>query len=144
MRLAPGRAATVVLVLLAVVFGGASWKLGYWVHEGPGPGLLPLVAAVALLISASVLLSGRPLPEEDRAFSPAALAGLALLAAYGAALPWAGLVLPSFLFATLWMKLLNQRRLWVSLLASAAIVAGGTLLFKALLGVPVPLWPEMP
>ena len=136
-----GRLAAGVLGALALVFGAASWKLGYWVYGAPGPGLLPLGVSALLAVCAALLVRAPPAPDEDAGLGGVPLAAFALLCAYGAALPWGGIVLPSVVFGALWMRFLHQRPLFTSLLASALVSGAGAVLFKVLLRIPLPLWP---
>lgn len=139
----PGRLAASVLGTLALVFGAASWKLGYWVNGAPGPGLLPLGTSVLLAACAALLVGAPPAPEEEAGLGRLPLVAFALLCAYGIALPWGGMVVPSVIFGVLWMRLLHQRPVLISLIVSALVTGAGALLFKALLKVPMPLWPGM-
>ncbi len=138
-----GRLAACVLGALALVFCMASWKLGYWIKGAPGPGLLPLGTSLLLALCAVFLVRAPGLPEEDAGFGKAPLVAFALLCAYGLVLPWGGVVLPSLVFGTLWMRLLHRRPVLASLAASALVSGGGALLFKGMLKIPLPLWPAI-
>lgn len=131
-----------MLGVLGLLFAGASWKLGYFAGGQPGPGLLP-AAAGAMLLPLALLLARAPLePEDERTLGGRPLAGLGLLAAYCLAMPWAGMVLPTFVAGALWMRLLHGRPTVSSVFWSALLCAtfiGG---FIFLLKVPMPLWPE--
>ncbi|MBE0616192.1 MAG: tripartite tricarboxylate transporter TctB family protein [Burkholderiales bacterium] len=141
--LAPGRLVAGMFMTLALVFGAASWKLGYWVHGEPGPGLLPLGTSLLLAVCAAFLYGPPREPEEAVVLERLPLVAFALLCAYGLALPWGGMVLPSVIFGVLWMRLLHQRPFLVSLIVSALVTGAGTLMFKVLLKVPMSLWPGM-
>lgn len=138
-----GGLAAGMLGMLALVFCAASWKLGYWVKAAPGPGLLPLGTSLLLMLCATFLLRAPPAPDEDPGFGKAPLTAFALLCAYGLALPWGGIVIPSVIFGALWMRLLHRRPLAVSLVVSALVCGAGAILFKVLLKMPLPLWPVL-
>ena len=132
-----------MLGLLALVFCAASWKLGYWVKGAPGPGLLPLGAALLLLLCVTFLVRAPPATDEDPAFGKTPLGAFALLCAYGLAVPWGGIVIPSVIFGALWMRLLHQRPLIASFVISALVCGAGATLFKVMLKIPLPLWPAL-
>lgn len=140
----PGRLAAGILGLLALAFAGASWKLGYWAQGMPGPGLLPLATSVLLLPAAVLLLRAPPTEDEVPTLSVRSLAGLALCTACALAMPALGMVIPSVVLATLWMRLWGGRSWIGAALYAAAIVGALVLLFVVALSVPVPLWPSIP
>lgn len=140
---APGRLVAGMFLTLALVFGAASWKLGYWLSGEPGPGLLPLGTGLLLAVCAALLFGSSREPEEAVVLGRLPLVAFALLCAYGLALPWGGMVLPSVIFGVLWMRLLHQRPVLVSLIVSALVTGAGTLIFKGLLKMPMSLWPTM-
>lgn len=137
----PGLLVAGMFMALALVFGAASWKLGYWVSGEPGPGLLPVGTSLLLLACAVLLFRSPREPEEDAALGRLPLLAFALLCAYGIALPWGGMLVPSVIFGVLWMRLLHQRPVLASLIVSVLVTSAGVLLFKVLLKVPMALWP---
>ena len=142
-QVAPGRISAAFLAVLALAFAGASWRLGYFSAGQPGPGLLPAAAGV-LLFPIAVLLVRAPLePGDEHSLAARSLGGLALLGACCVTMPWAGVVLPSFATAALWMRLLHGRPAVISMLSSALLCAAFIWGFVALLKVPLPLWPEL-
>ena len=138
-----GRVAAGALGALAVVFCVASWKLGYWIKGAPGPGLLPLGTSLLLAACAAFLVRAPAVDDEDPGFGGAPLAAFALLCAYGVSLPWGGVVLPSVVFGTLWMRLLHKRPVLASIAISAVMSGAGAVLFKVALKIPLPLWPAI-
>ncbi len=143
LTLRTGRLAAWVLGALALVFCAASWKLGYWIKGAPGPGLLPLGTSLLLAVCAAFLVRAPGLPDEDPGFGKAPLMAFALLCAYGLSLPWGGVVLPSVVFGTLWMRLLHKRPVLASIAVSALVSGVGAMLFKGMLRIPLPLWPAI-
>ena len=137
------RVAACALGALAVVFCVASWKLGYWVKGAPGPGLLPLGTSLLLGACAAFLVRAPAVADEDPGFAGAPLVAFALLCAYGVALPWGGVVLPSVMFGTLWMRFLHQRPVLASIAVSVLLSGAGAALFKVALKIPLPLWPSI-
>ena len=135
------RVAACALGALAVVFCVASWKLGYWVKGAPGPGLLPLGTSLLLGACAVFLVRAPAVADEDSGFGSAPLVAFALLCAYGVALPWGGVVLPSVAFGTFWMRFLHQRPVLASMAVSVLLSGAGAALFKVALKIPLPLWP---
>jgi hypothetical protein len=141
--LVPARLAAAILGALAVAFGAASWKLGYWVQGVPGPGLLPLGTSVLLLPAVFFLLRTPLAPDDETTLSKTALLGLALCGGCALVMPWLGAVLPAIALATLWMRLFGRRPWPSSLFMASVMVAALALLFIAALKVPVPLWPML-
>lgn len=140
----PVRLSAAGFVLLALVFGLGSFKLGFRAEGVPGPGLLPLLTSV-LLLPLGVRLFLRP-SAVGRVEAPgrAPLLALVLLAAYAVVLPRAGFVLPTLVFLQIWAMAFHGRSFAPALAMSAGLVAGSALLFRALLGVLMPLWPWSP
>lgn len=143
LTLRTGRVAACSLGALALVFCVASWKLGYWVKGAPGPGLLPLGTSVLLGLCAAFLVRAPAVADEDAGFAGAPLAAFALLCAYGVALPWGGVVLPSIVFGVLWMRLLHRRPVLASIVVSVLMSGAGAAMFKVALKIPLPLWPSL-
>ena len=128
-------------VLLALTFGFGSFQLGFR-HEGvPGPGLLPLLTSVILLpVGVRLLLRPSLLPGAGPVRA-APLLALALLAVYGAALPYGGFVAPTFVVLVVWVVAFHRRPLMHAIVLALLLSAGAAALFRPLLGVPMPLWP---
>ena len=67
-RLAPTHVGALMLGALVLVFGVGAFKLGFWMDEMPGPGLLPMAAAVLLVPTIAVMLR-EPAPAEETPFT---------------------------------------------------------------------------
>src|SRR6187431_1804056 len=65
-RIVPSYVAGLTLGVLGLVFCIGAFRLGFWTDDGPGPGLLPLVAG-ALLIPLIVVALREPEPQGDTA-----------------------------------------------------------------------------
>jgi uncharacterized protein (DUF983 family) len=66
---------------------------------------------------------------------------LAVLAVYGAVLPYGGFVGPTVVFLIVWVVAFHQRPLWQAVVLAVLLTATAVVLFQALLGVPMPLRP---
>ena len=66
---------------------------------------------------------------------------LAVLAVYGAVLPYGGFVVPTIVFLVLWVVAFHRRPLPQAVVLAVLLSAGGVTLFHLFLGVPIPLWP---
>ena len=130
-----------MLAGLALVFGSASFKLGFFVDGVPGPGLLPLGAAVLLLPLVVVAVASKPISEEDFGLSWAPLLGIGALLVYAALLPKIGFAPGTGVLMILWARFLHGRSWFESIVFSAVIVAVASVGFRVLLGVPLPLLP---
>jgi hypothetical protein len=130
-----------MLAALALAFGAGAFRLGFVAEGVPGPGLLPL-ATSALLLPLALRLLHRPHTLGGSApLARTPLLALALLALYALALPRAGFVLPTLVLLAVWVRAFHGRSLAASAALSAAVTAGAVALFRAALGVLVPLWP---
>jgi hypothetical protein len=137
----PARLAAVILGLLALGFGVASWSLGYWIDGLPGPGLLPLGTSLLLLPAVVVLFRAPPEPDDEASLSPRSLAGIGMCGACALAMPWLGIALPGWALGLLWMRWFGARS-WLAAGAAAALIIGALAgLFVVALKVPMPLWP---
>jgi hypothetical protein len=135
------RVAAAGLVLLALIFGVGSFQLGFR-HEGvPGPGLLPLLTSVLLLPIAGRLLLRPSLLPSAAPLRAAPLLALAVLGVYGAALPYGGFAVPTFVLLVFWVVAFHRRPLRHAVVLAVLLSAGAVALFHLLLGVPMPLWP---
>jgi uncharacterized membrane protein len=128
------------LVALAGAFGAGAFELGLWSRGFPGSGL-PLIASVCLLPLAAVLLwqSRREKADPLRA-TP--LFGLALLAAYAAALPYGGFAVSTAVLLFCWVRLMHGRSVRDSALVALVVTACAVALFSALLDAPIKVWPH--
>jgi putative tricarboxylic transport membrane protein len=133
--------AAVFCALLALVFGLGAFRLGFWQEGVPGPGLLPFITSLALLpIALRLLLRPRSVPEAGPLRAMPLLA-LAVLAVYGAVVARLGFVGPSLVLLAVWRRAFHGGSWRVAAVTSLALVIGAVLLFRTLLGVPLPLWP---
>lgn len=143
-RLGPVRVAAGFLVLLALVFGGGAFALGFRAEGMPGPGLLPLLASLALLPLGLRLLAAPGRLGEVSPFRARPLALLTVLAAYALVLPRAGFVVPTVALLVVWARIFHGRPLPSALLLAGLLTAGAVLVFGVLLGVRLPLGPGSP
>ena len=130
-----------MLAGLALVFGAASFKLGFFVDGVPGPGLLPLGAAALLLPLVGVTLASKVIAEEEFSLSWAPLLGILALLVYAGLLPKVGFAAGTLVLMILWARFLHGRSWLESILFAAAIVGLASAVFRLLLGVPLPLLP---
>ena len=140
-RSASVRIAAAGLVLLALLFGVGSFQLGFRQEGVPGPGLLPALTSVLLLPIAGRLLLRPSLLPGAEPLRPTPLRALAVLAVYGAVLPYGGFVVPTIVFLVLWVVAFHRRPLPQAVVLAVLLSAGAVALFHLLLGVPMPLWP---
>ena len=140
--LQPTRIAALLLTTLALVFGVGGFRLGLWSDNTPGPGLLPLAAALLLLPLVGLMLRERGPGEEP--FKAAPVSAILLTCIYAAVLPRAGFLLPTFVLVLAWVRIFHEQQ-WVrASLLSMCLTAAGVGLFGAVLKVPMPLLPSWP
>jgi putative tricarboxylic transport membrane protein len=127
-------------------------SLGLWTRLGPGPGLLPLILGVALIVLTAVWViqtvaerrraadddnvereSAKPL---DRHYSLGVVGGLIALAALMGVLGFQ-ISMAVFLFAEL--TLLGRQRWWIAAAIAAVGSVGVFVLFDRVLAVQLPL-----
>jgi putative tricarboxylic transport membrane protein len=138
----PAILAYVLIAALGLAFAWQSASLGYWVDGVAGAGLLPLFAAVPLLLLVALVVIGglKRIADDDDSLRAPLTAILALML-YAASLPWLGFVLGTLLLMLAWGSLL-YRKSWPRALALALVsVLAAVLLFQLILGVPLPLKP---
>ncbi len=133
--------AAVFCALLALVFGLGAFKLGFWQEGVPGPGLLPFITSVALLpIALRLLFWPRTVPDAGP-LRPMPLVALVVLAVYGVLVARLGFIGPSLVLLAVWRRAFHGGSWLAAAVTSVALVIGAVLLFRTLLGVPLPLWP---
>jgi putative tricarboxylic transport membrane protein len=138
----PTLLAYALIAALGLAFALQSASLGYWVDGVAGAGLLPLFAALPLLLLVGVVAISSLKHDADDGhslFQP--FAAITALALYAASLPRLGFVLGTVLLVLVW-GLLLYRKSWPRALALAALsVLVAVLIFQFILGVPLPLKP---
>lgn len=138
----PTLLAYALIAALGLGFALQSVSLGYWVDGVAGAGLLPLFAAVPLLLLVlPVAFAGlKQASEEEESIAQPFIAIIAL-AVYAATLPWLGFIAGTVLLVLVW-GLVLYRKHWLRALALAALsVLVAVLLFQLILNVPLPLKP---
>lgn len=139
-KIAPTYLAAGMLAALAALFGVGAFKLGFWVDDAPGPGLLPLVIALLLLPLLFVALR-EPIPSDETPFRGSPLVAVLLTVIYALVLPSAGFVPASIVLLLIWIRLFYGQA-WVgAIICSTALTAAGVVIFNVLLKVPMPLFP---
>lgn len=129
--------AAIVLVGLGLVFAIGGVRLGLWVDGGPGPGLLPTIAATLLLLLVAVLLVSAPKDEERFHYEP--LLAMMLCCAYAAIVPRIGVLIPTFALIVIWVMVLHRQTLLRASLLGVGLTGAGVVLFHVLLKVPMQL-----
>jgi hypothetical protein len=108
----------------------------------PGPGIVPLVAGVALLALAiwQFLAARRsaPIPPDGGAVPRAPLIMSTVLALYAATLPVLGFVLTSFALVFVAARLMGLDGWWRPAALALGVTVASRLLFGTWLGVPLP------
>jgi putative tricarboxylic transport membrane protein len=137
----PITVAVALIAIVAVAFGVASWKLGFWTDDGPGPGLLPF--ATALLLAPVLFLILREKFDDSERFHPLPLAAIIALCVYAFVLPYLGFLIPTVVLIVAWVRWLEQQSLIRGLVISAFLVAFGWVVFVYLLKVPMKMLPDL-
>lgn len=139
-KIAPTYVAAAMLAALAILFGVGAFKLGFWVDDTPGPGLLPLVIAILLLPLLFVAMR-EPIPSGETSFKGSPIVGIMFTVIYALALPHTGFVPASVLLLLVWIRLFYGQGWIGAITCSAALTAAGVVIFNVLLKVPMPLFP---
>lgn len=131
----------------AGLVGGASVRMEIGTFQAPGPGLLPLLAALFVGAVALLLLLQSTLAKAPgggvadlwtgTAWKTVVLVSLALLS-YAALLTRLGFLIATFCLMTVLYSVLGRRRLWLRALAALVTVAAAYLLFYVWLNVELP------
>ncbi|MCW5679973.1 MAG: tripartite tricarboxylate transporter TctB family protein [Xanthobacteraceae bacterium] len=135
----PINVAVGLIAITAVAFGVASWRLGFWTDEGPGPGLLPFVTACIIFPILYLVL--REKVDDGERFDRNPLIAIILLCVYGVILPYVGFLIPTITFIVAWTTIFERKNILGGLLLSGFLVAFGWVLFVYLLRVPMPFLP---
>lgn len=142
-RALPFRIGLIVPALLAAAFALGSFKLGFWVDGVPGPGVLPLVAAILLLLVIAVAWIGGPQDDDEQTYAPVAGVALLVILVYAGAAPYGGMVLATFALIAVWVRYLHAQTWLRAVAVAAGLVAANVLLFGFLLKVQLPLGPGL-
>jgi putative tricarboxylic transport membrane protein len=137
----PITVAVALIAIVAVAFGLASWKLGFWTDDGPGPGLLPFAAAV--LLAPTLLLILREEFDSGERFHPAPLTAIITLCVYAFALPYLGFLIPTVVLIVAWVRGFEQQSWTKGLMIAAFLIAVGWVVFVYLLKVPMKMLPGL-
>ena len=134
------------LALLAIVSLVMARRYPLDTLATPGPGVMPLIAALALLATAIVILltppstTSTPASETpaDTHHAPGPFVLAAALVIYTALLPRLGFMASSFALVVLASRLMGARGWWRPVALALGVTVGAHLLFARLLGVPLP------
>ncbi|MBX3519209.1 MAG: tripartite tricarboxylate transporter TctB family protein [Xanthobacteraceae bacterium] len=135
----PVNVAAILIAAVAVAFGIASWRLGFWTDDGPGPGLLPFVT-VCLLFPILFLIVREKFDDEER-FKADPLVAIIMLCVYAATLPYLGFLVPTVALIVAWTTIFERQNIVRGIVLSGFLVACGWVIFVYLLRVPMPLLP---
>lgn len=136
--LLPSKLVASALLVASVAFGVGSLMIGVWNNGMPKAGTTSLVASALLLPVSIALLLKTPSDEDAQAKFETVpfLVGIGF-ACYGAGLAYLGLVVPTFVFLTVWIRLLYRRSWHATLLGASGITLALYLLFIRVFGVPM-------
>lgn len=141
-KIVPTYVAGLLLAALGIAFCIGSFRLGFWVDDSPGPGLLPLVVG-ALLIPMTGTAIREPIPDDESSFKIQPLVAIALMLAYALVLPRTGFVPATVIMLVLWVRGF-YRQSWVrAVICSICLTLLGFFIFSFLLKVPMPMFPEL-
>lgn len=141
-RIVPSYVAGLLLGVLGLVFCIGAFKLGFWVDDSPGPGLLPLVVG-ALLIPMIVIALLEPIPADETSFRIQPLLAIALILAYALVLPRIGFVPATLLMLALWIRGFYRQSWLRAAVCSVGLTGLGLFIFSFLLKVPMQMFPEL-
>ncbi|HRF07659.1 MAG TPA: tripartite tricarboxylate transporter TctB family protein [Xanthobacteraceae bacterium] len=137
----PITVAVALIAAVAVAFGVASWRLGFWTDDGPGPGLLPFAAAV--LLAPVLLLILREEFDSSERFHPRPLTAILVLCAYAFVLPYLGFLIPTALIIIAWVRWFEQQSFLKGAVIAAFLLVSGWVIFVYLLKVPMKMLPGL-
>jgi hypothetical protein len=137
----PINVAVVLIAIATIAFAVASWRIGFWTEDGPGPGLLPFAAAC--LVFPILFLILREQPDESERFRRPPLLATLVLCGYAIVLPYLGFVIPTVALIAVWATIFEQQNILRGLLLGIFLVACGWVVFVYLLQIPMPLFPVL-
>jgi hypothetical protein len=138
----PTTLAAIVLAAGGLVFAVGGVRLGLWEDNGPGPGLVPSLAAILMLGLIAALVVGRAEAEEPFRREP--ILAIALCFAFAVLAPRVGVVIPGVLMIAIWVKSLHGQTWLRAFALGIGLVAAGIGMFHILLKVPMTLIVGLP
>jgi putative tricarboxylic transport membrane protein len=137
-----------LFILLSLFMGYQAWLIGFGSFSHPGPGLIPFLAASALLlVSVIQIISPNkeglgPVPDPTIPESWKKMVAITLsLLAYGVLIERLGFVTTTFFWLVFLFELSRPSRLTMSLLGAALATAICFVLFVILCRLQLPLGP---
>lgn len=137
----------ILLLATGVAAAAMSLRLGLTVRGVPGPGLWPLLASVLIVVTAVgvVLRPRHRLCEQlTRSEVTQTAPAIAIMVAFVALLPTAGVVTACTLTGVAWLRLVAHERWILSLALPPAVGLAIYLTFVVMLQVPLPVDPFLP
>lgn len=109
----------------------------------PGPGMLPLVCGLLLILFGIVLLlrpaeAGIPVDWPEQKDGLRVVGSMVALAIFTVVVPYLGFPLTTFLILGILIWWWGDYRIWQAALWGAGIAIGMTVVFQTLLGAPLP------
>jgi hypothetical protein len=137
-----------LFILFSLFMGYHAWLLGFGKFSHPGPGLIPFLAALALLLISVIQIicpnksDSGPLPDPTIPKSWKKMVAITLsLLAYGVFIEILGFVTTTFFWLVFLFELSRPSRLTMSLLGAALTTAICFVLFVILCRLQLPLGP---
>jgi hypothetical protein len=141
-KIVPSYVAGLLLGVLGLVFCIGAFKLGFWGDDGPGPGLLPLVAG-ALLVPLIIVALREPIPQGETSFKLQPLLAIGLALIYALVLSRTGFVPATLVMLALWIRGFYRQSWLRAAVVSVCLTTFGLFIFHILLKVPMRMWPEL-
>lgn len=134
-------AAAAILLLVGAGAAVAAWRLEVGEPADPGPGMWPLLAAVAMTALAGSLVLRPPASAQEDALTRRSLvvvAAVASLLGYALLFERVGFEAPTAALLILWLRAFGREPWPVTLAVTAGATAAAYVLFIIVLGVSLP------
>ncbi len=141
-RLRPNyRYVSLVIVGLAALIAAMAVNYGLGTFQRPGPGMWPLLVAIAVGICGIVLLITERDGSDYEALTKRSwivILGFGIMAAYIVGFTYIGMTITSLLFSLIWLKFIAKESWRMTWIASVAFTVAFVGIFVILLKVPIP------
>jgi putative tricarboxylic transport membrane protein len=127
-----------LLAGFAVLSLGLGWQYEIWSFGAPGPGLMPLVGALIMLLACLASFSGKTAEASEPIDRPAVANYIVGLVALPTGIMVLGMLPALALFTAVTLRGIERMRTVQVFVITAATAIGSWLLFEKLLHVPLP------
>lgn len=135
------RLVSLVIALVALIFGALALQLGVGTFDNPGPGMWPLFVAIFVGGSAVALLFTERDAEDYDPLTKRSwlvIVGFLMMAGYILGFTYVGMTLTSLVFSVIWLRFVARESWPMTWLAGAGFTVAVVGIFAIALRIPIP------